>query len=205
MHCSPCPTALVTEVQFWVLPGKPSVVSSLHSDGENVGLSLGQLFLPGEILSAHRSPSGGFGLFPHLIPLGSCSLITASKAGSCGGGPRGEHHPTKAVRKLPPCQEPKRALCPLSTLKYRGCCGLCVCVQMLCMKMTSAASQPLRCVPVDRSDPDTKQRKKRLIEAEWNFSGFFFNLSLSENTICLPQVRQRFQSPGSFALPNYCH
>lgn len=116
MHCSPCPTALVTEVQFWVLPGKPSVVSSLHSDGENVGLSLGQLFLPGEILSAHRSPSGGFGLFSHLIPLGSCSLITASKAGSCGGGPRGEHHPTKAVRKLPPCQEPRRALCPLAQL-----------------------------------------------------------------------------------------
>lgn len=173
MLCSSCPTALVAEVQFWVLPGKPSLVSSLHSDGENMGLSLGQLFLPKELLSAHHSHSGGFGPFPHFIPLGSCSLITASKARSCGGGPRGEHQPTKAVRKPPQCQLPRQALCPLpqlprhsKTLKYRRFCGVCVCVQILCLKMTSATSQPLPDVPVDQSDPDTKQRKRRLIQAE---------------------------------------
>lgn len=37
------------------------------------------------------------------------------------------------------------------------------------------------------------------------FFFLYFNLSLSANTIWLPQLCQRFQSPGSSILPNYCH
>lgn len=110
---------------FGCSPANPGVVALLLGAGESVGLSLrlpktgGALFLPGELLPAHHSPSGSFWLPPQpqpLIPLGNSSPSTASKAGSSGGGPGGEHRPTKAARKPPLCRTPGRALCPLPPL-----------------------------------------------------------------------------------------
>lgn len=114
---------------FGCSPANPGAVALLRGAGENVGLSLGQPLLPGELLPAHRSPSGGFWLCPPpaLAPLGNRSLSTASKAGSSGGGPGGEHQPMKAARKPPLHRAPGRAPCPShhspSTLKHLEMAG----------------------------------------------------------------------------------
>lgn len=51
---------------FGCSPANPRAVALLRGAGENVGLSLSQPLLPGELLPAHRSPSGGFWLCPPL-------------------------------------------------------------------------------------------------------------------------------------------
>lgn len=83
---------------FGCSPANPGVVALLLGAGESVGLSLrlpktgAPLFLPGELLPAHRSPSGSFWLpppTPTSYPLGKQLAEHGQQSGEQRGRPRG--------------------------------------------------------------------------------------------------------------------
>lgn len=200
---------------FGCSPENPGVVALLCGAREKCGATpsppktRGSPFCQGSCCRLTTAFRGGFWqcvVIPPPYPPGKLLAEHARQSGEQRGRPQGRASAHKGSEETPSVQGTWAGTVP--PLKHPKTPG-----DGWGEKAASTASQRLPGVPVDQSDPDAKRRKGRLMEAEeyffflFSLSLFFLkkNLSLSANTIWLPQLCQRFQSPGSFALPNYCH